>query len=106
MTVCAKYRLAAATLMAIVVAVSVPAARAQSDATSVAATSDGGILNVTIPVFDPGVPTDPSVFRDLQVFPRIRQIEAKLMPFLLREALVGSEYWGAVRVVTKKDTFK
>ena len=43
------------------------------------------------------------MFRDLQVFPRIRQIEAKLMPFLLRETLVESENWGAVRVVPKPD---
>jgi hypothetical protein len=60
-------------------------------------------LNVTIPVFDPGIPDDPSVFRDMQVFPRIRQIEARLMPFLLRETLVESAQWGAVRVVTEPD---
>jgi len=58
---------------------------------------------VTIPVFDPGIPADPSVYRDLQLFPRIRQIEAKLMPFMLRQTLVASEQWGAVRVVTEKD---
>jgi hypothetical protein len=55
-------------------------------------------------VFDPGIPDDPSVYRDLQVFPRIRQIEAKLMPFLLREALVESQQWGAVRVAIEPDT--
>jgi hypothetical protein len=67
----------------------------------VTASNDGSALNVTIPVFDPGIPADPSVYRDLQVFPRIRQIEAKLMPFILRETLVESEQWGAVRVVTE-----
>ena len=67
----------------------------------VAATSDGTALNVTIPVFDPGVPADPSVFRELAVFPRIREIEAKLLPFLLREALAETDEWGAVRVTTK-----
>jgi len=65
--------------------------------------SDAGTLNVTIPVFEAGIPTDPSVFRDLRIFPRIRQIEAKLMPFLLRETLVETGRWGAVRVVTQPE---
>ena len=103
MTVHVNYRLVAATLVAFVVAATSPAALAQSGATLVAATSDGTALKVTIPVFDPGIPDDPSVFREMQVFPRIRQIEARLMPFLLRETLVESEQWGAVRVVTKPD---
>lgn len=60
-------------------------------------------LNVTIPVFDPGVPADPSKLRDLQVFPRIRQIESKMMPFLLRETLVEAGRWGAVRVATNPE---
>ena len=97
------YRLVAAPLVAFVVAATSPAALPQSATALVAATSDGSALNVTIPVFDPGIPDDPSVFRELQVFPRIRQIEARLMPFLLRETLVESEQWGAVRVVTKPD---
>lgn len=61
------------------------------------------VLNVTIPVFDPGVPADPSQLRDLQIFPRIREIEAKMMPFLLRETLVQTGRWGAVRVATKPE---
>jgi len=103
-TVRVNYRLVVATLVAFVVAATSPVALAQSGATLVAATSDGTALNVTIPVFDPGIPDDPSVFREMQVFPRIRQIEARLMPFLLRETLVESQQWGAVRVVTKPDT--
>ena len=98
-----KHRLAAATLVAIVIAAALPAALAQSAPTLVAATNDGTALNVTIPVFDPGIPDDPSVFREQQVFPRIREIEAKLMPFLLREALVESQQWGAVRVAMEPD---
>jgi len=98
-----KHCLAMAILLAFVAAAASPAARAQSGETLVAATSDGTALNVTIPIFDPGIPHDPSLFREQQVFPRIRQIEAKLMPFLLRETLVLSEQWGAVRVATKPD---
>jgi hypothetical protein len=102
-TVHLNYRLVAATLVAFVVAATSPAVLAQSGATLVAATSDGTALNVTIPVFDPGIPDDPSLFREMQVFPRIRQIEARLMPFILRETLVESQQWGAVRVVTEPD---
>ena len=90
-------------LMIIVVAMAPLTAWAQSDAALIAATSDGTALNVTIPIFDPGLPDDPSLYRDQQVFPRIRQIEAKLMPFLLRETLVESEQWGVVRVTTSPE---
>ena len=103
MTACVKHRMVVATLMAFVAATASPATLAQSAATLIAATSDGTALNVTIPIFDPGIPDDPSTYRDMQVFPRIRQIEAKMMPFLLRETLVESERWGAVRVVTNPD---
>ena len=61
-------------------------------------------LNVSISVFDAGVPDDRSLHRDLQIFPRIREIEAKLLPFVLREAFVGTGEWGAVRVVTQPDS--
>ncbi len=103
MTVNANLRLGVVTLMAFIVATASHSALAQSAATLVAATSDGTSLNVTIPTFDPGIPDDPSAFRDMQVFPRIRKIEAKLMPFLLRETLMESEQWGAVRVVADPD---
>jgi hypothetical protein len=60
-------------------------------------------LNVSIVVFDPGVPADQALHRDLQVYPRIRQIEALFLPFVLREALVKTNEWGAVRVVPEPD---
>ena len=66
----------------------------------VASTADGRNINVTVSAFDAGIPDDPSTFRDRQIFPRIREIEARLIPFLLREALVESGHWGAVRVTT------
>jgi len=64
---------------------------------------DSRALNVSIAVFDPGVPDDRSLHRDLQIFPRIREVEAKFLPFVLRETLVESGEWGAVRVVTEPD---
>lgn len=60
-------------------------------------------LNVSIAVFDPGVPADQSLHRDLQVFPRIREIEAMFLPFVLRETLAKTDEWGAVRVVPQPD---
>jgi len=103
MTVRLRHRAAISALLVFVVATASSTALAQSGASLVPATNDGTDLNVTIPVFDPGIPEDPSEYRELQVFPRIRQIEAKLLPFLLRETLVESDQWGAVRIVTEPD---
>lgn len=60
-------------------------------------------LNVSIAVFDPGIPEDTSLHRDLQVFPKIREIESLFLPFVLRESLVRSGQWGAVRVIPEPD---
>jgi len=60
-------------------------------------------LNVSIAVFDPGVPADTSLHRQYDIFPRIREIEARFMPFVLRETLAESGEWGAVRVVPTPD---
>lgn len=60
-------------------------------------------LNVSIVVFDPGVPANQALHRDLQVYPRIRAIEALFLPFVLRETLAKSNAWGAVRVVPEPD---
>jgi len=60
-------------------------------------------LDVSIAVFDPGVPADPSLHRDLDVFPRIRKIESLFLPFILRETLVEMNEWGAIRVVPEPD---
>ena len=62
-----------------------------------------GELNISIAVFDPGVPEDYSLHQDLDVFPKIRKIESLYLPFVLRQALVDSGDWGAVRVVPEKD---
>jgi hypothetical protein len=69
---------------------------------AVSAAADTG-LNVSIVEFDPGVPEDRSVHRDMQIFPRIRQVEAMLLPFTLRETLARTGRWGAVRIVPETD---
>ena len=60
-------------------------------------------LNVSIAVFDPGVPADQSLHRAQQVFPRVREIEAMFLPFVLRDKLAGTTGWGAVRGVPQPD---
>lgn len=64
---------------------------------------DARALEVSIPVFDPGLPDDPALYRDLEIFPRIRKIEAMFLPFVLRDTLEKSREWGAVRVVPEPD---
>jgi hypothetical protein len=68
--------------------------------------SDGhsvSALDVSVAIFDPGVPADASTHRDLQVYPKIRDIEALFLPFVLRETLLRTDEWGAVRVVPAPD---
>jgi hypothetical protein len=60
-------------------------------------------LNISIATFDPGVPEDYSLHQDLDVFPKIREIESLFLPFVLRQALVDTGDWGAVRVVPESD---
>lgn len=64
---------------------------------------DVSALNISVAIFDPGIPADRSLHRDLQVFPRVREIESLFLPFVLREALVDANEWGAVRVVPEYD---
>ncbi len=61
-------------------------------------------LNISIAVFEPGVPADPLAYDQSKVFPRVREIEALLIPFVLRETLAATDEWGAVRVVPEPDT--
>lgn len=79
------------------------APEAEDNTTLVPDLRDVAALDVSIAVFDPGVPADQSIHRDLQVFPLIREIEAKLLPFVLRESLANTGAWGAVRVVPQLD---
>ena len=60
-------------------------------------------LNVSIALFDPGIPEDKSVHRELNVFPRIRNIEAMFLPFVVHDALRESGEWGAIRIVPETD---
>lgn len=61
------------------------------------------LLDVGIHLFDPGIPKeveeDPDLAVKERIYPEIRRAEARYMPNLLRDTLVGTAQWGAVRVV-------
>lgn len=60
-------------------------------------------VSVSVAVFDPAIPADPSVYRDLDIFPRIREVEAMLWPFQLRESLIATGSFTTVRVVPEPE---
>lgn len=61
------------------------------------------LLDVGIHLFDPGIPKeveeDPEQADKQRIYPEIRKAEARYMPTRLRETLVGTAQWGAVRIV-------
>ncbi len=65
----------------------------QTAATSV---SEAQLLDVAVVVFDPGLDDYDD---DEQVYPEVRQAEARFMPLQLSQAMQESGAWGAVRVV-------
>jgi hypothetical protein len=64
---------------------------------------DSTRLDLGVIVFDSGVPKDASTHSKLGVFPKIREVEARYLPVVLRDALVASDNWGVVRVVPEDD---
>ena len=65
---------------------------------------DPAHLNVSVALFDPGIPENRALHRDLEIFPRVRKIEALYLPFVLRKTLTSQNEWGAIRVVPGTDT--
>ena len=61
------------------------------------------LLDVGIRVFDAGIPKEveenPDLADEKRVYPEIRRAEARYIPSQLRDTLVGTAQWGAVRVV-------
>ncbi|MDG2046145.1 MAG: hypothetical protein P8J79_02935 [Halioglobus sp.] len=54
------------------------------------------LLDVSVVVFDPGLD---NYDEDKQVYPEVRNAEARFMPLVLSESIQDSGAWGAVRVV-------
>ena len=61
------------------------------------------MLDIGLVIFDPGVPEDPVNNSKLGIFPEIRKAESRYQPYILRENLVKTQAWGAVRVLPRPD---
>jgi len=59
-------------------------------------------LDVIIPVFDPGLPEDPSDYDDENIWPELRKAEANRFAYKLKETLEATGRFGAVRVTPDK----
>jgi outer membrane lipoprotein SlyB len=59
-------------------------------------------LDVIIPVFDPGLPEDPSDYDDENIWPELRRAEANRFAHKLKEMLEATGRFGAVRVTPDK----
>jgi outer membrane lipoprotein SlyB len=59
-------------------------------------------LDVIIPVFDPGLPEDPSNYDDENIWPELRRAEANRFAHKLKETLEATGRFGAVRVTPDK----
>lgn len=71
---------------------------------SLASPEEAAALDVGVVIFDSGIPPDASTHSELGVFPKIREAESRFQSVLLRQALVSSNAWGAVRVMPKRST--
>ena len=67
------------------------------------ATAEFALLDIGLVIFDPGVPADAASHSKEGIFPEIRKAEARYLPYLLRQTLVETQAWGAVRVLPKPD---
>ncbi len=59
------------------------------------------LLDVGIGIFDPGVDALDS---DPGVYPKIREAEARFMPYILMETMQNSGSWGIVRVIPQRQS--
>jgi len=60
------------------------------------------LLDVGIGIFDPG--TDALSTGDAGVYPKIREAEARFMPYMLMETMQNSGSWGIVRVIPQRQS--
>jgi len=56
------------------------------------------MIDVIIPVFDPGLPEDPSDYDDENIWPELRRAEANRFAYKLKEKLEATGRFGAIRV--------
>ncbi len=56
------------------------------------------VIDVIIPVFDPGLPEDPSDYDDENIWPELRRAEANRFAYKLKEKIEATGKFGAIRV--------
>ena len=61
------------------------------------------LLDVGLTIFDPGIPADRRAQELNHIYPEVRQVEARYLPYVLRQTLEKSGQWGAVRVLPQPD---
>jgi len=66
--------------------------------------ADKALLDVSISGFDMNLPDDSRVQQAQQIFPAVRQAEARYLPSFLKLTLEDSGRWGAVRLLPDTDS--
>ncbi len=64
------------------------------------------LLDIGLGVLDPGVSGDLEDIEKLQeknIYPKVREAEARYIPYMLRNTIEQSNLWGAVRMVPEQD---
>ncbi|MDE2148857.1 MAG: hypothetical protein KGJ55_03265 [Gammaproteobacteria bacterium] len=59
----------------------------------------GQLLDVAVITFDPGIPDTAEEQKQQNISPDVRKAEAVYIPYVLRQTLQNTDYWGAVRVL-------
>ena len=62
------------------------------------------LLDVGIAIFDPGLPKTEEERKELEdelIFVEVRKAEARYFPYVLKDTLEDTGYWGAVRVIPR-----
>jgi hypothetical protein len=66
--------------------------------------SESMLLDVGIMNFEPGVPKKNDIEKS-QIYPEVRNAEARYLPYHLKTTLQGTGFWGAVRVIPSEYVF-
>ena len=56
------------------------------------------LLDIDLAIFEPGVPTDVEKQAEQNIYPQVREAEARYIPYVLRATIERSNLWGAVRM--------
>ena len=65
---------------------------------------DGLKLDVTVPVFDPGLPENPTDDEKTTIWPELRRAESTKFSLMMKRALESTEAFGAVRVAPNQNS--